>query len=388
MRLMQSKLIWQHDDWPHLVITQANVTQSLLMARQRQGELVGKARAIGLGQTGSAVQEVLFQEVMATSAIEGENLNPAAVRSSVMRKLGFEPPTGSARSRQVDDLVDVIQDAIIGFDQPLDHDRLFRWQAALFPSGYSGLQRIAVGKYRQHTDPMQIVSGLPGKEVVHFTAPPSAQVALEMDKFLQWFSQTAPGAARGAELDGMARAAIAHVWFETIHPFEDGNGRIGRAIVDLAMAQDRGAPARLFSLSSQMLKDRKGYYEALSAAQHGSTDVSAWVQWFARALGQACVAASALLDAASEKSRFWATHSQLTLNERQRKVIQRLLDEGNGGFLGGLNVQKYIKMTGTSKPTATRDLGDLVRYGLLRVRGQGKAVRYEVAVPGRANAQL
>jgi hypothetical protein len=368
MRLMQSKLIWQHDDWPHLVITQANVTQSLLMARQRQGELVGKARAIGLGQTGSAVQEVLFQEVMATSAIEGENLNPAAVRSSVMRKLGFEPPTGSPRSRQVDDLVDVIQDAIIGFDQPLDHDRLFRWQAALFPSGYSGLQRIAVGKYRQHTDPMQIVSGLPGKEVVHFTAPPSARLGLEMDKFLQWFGQTAPGAARGAELDGIARAAIAHVWFETIHPFEDGNGRIGRAIVDMAMAQDLGAPARLFSLSSQMLKDRKGYYEALSAAQHGSTDVSAWVQWFARALGQACVAASGLLDAAAEKSRFWATHSQVTLNERQRKVIQRLLDEGNGGFLGGLNVQKYIKMTGTSKPTATRDLGDLVRYGLLRVR--------------------
>jgi Fic family protein len=258
---------------------------------------------------------------------------------------------------------------------------LFSWQAALFPSGYSGLQRIAVGKYRQHTDPMQIVSGLPGKEVVHFTAPPSTQVGLEMDKFLQWFSQTAPGAARGAELDGMARAAIAHVWFETIHPFEDGNGRIGRAIIDMAMAQDLGAPTRLFSLSSQMLKDRKGYYEALSAAQHGSTDVSAWVQWFARALGQACVATSALLDTAVEKSRFWATHSQVTLNERQRKVIQRLLDEGNGGFLAGLNVQKYIKMTGTSKPTATRDLGDLVRYGLLRVRGRGKAVRYGVAAP-------
>ena len=377
---MQSKLIWQLDDWPDLIVTPANVAQALLLARQRQGELIGKARAIGLDQTGSTVQEVLFQEVMATSAIEGENLNPAAVRSSVLRKLGTEPPAGSARSRQVDDLVDVIQDAIIAFDQPLDHDRLFRWQAALFPSGYSGLQRIAVGKYRHLDDAMQIVSGLPGKEVVHFTAPPSAQMTLEMEKFLQGFAQTAPGAARAAELDGIARAAVAHVWFETIHPFEDGNGRIGRAIVDMAMAQDLGAPTRLFSLSSQMLKDRKGYYEALSAAQHGSTDVSAWVHWFARALGQACVAASALLDTAVDKSRFWATHSQVTLNERQRKVIQRLLDEGNGGFLGGLNVQKYIKMTGTSKPTATRDLGDLVRYGLLLARGQGKAVRYDVVV--------
>ena len=377
---MQSKLIWQLDDWPDLIVTPANVAQALLLARQRQGELIGKARAIGLDQTGSTVQEVLFQEVMATSAIEGENLNPAAVRSSVLRKLGTEPPAGSARSRQVDDLVDVIQDAIIAFDQPLDHDRLFRWQAALFPSGYSGLQRIAVGKYRHLDDAMQIVSGLPGKEVVHFTAPPSAQMTLEMERFLQWFAQTAPGAARAAELDGIARAAVAHVWFETIHPFEDGNGRIGRAIVDMAMAQDLGAPTRLFSLSSQMLKDRKGYYEALSAAQHGSTDVSAWVHWFARALGQACVAASALLDTAVDKSRFWATHSQVTLNERQRKVIQRLLDEGNGGFLGGLNVQKYIKMTGTSKPTATRDLGDLVRYGLLLARGQGKAVRYDVVV--------
>lgn len=384
---MLSKLLWQQADWPQLVVTQAKVAQALLVARQRQGELIGKARAIGLDQTGATVQEVFFQEVMATSAIEGENLNPASVRSSVLRKLGIEPPAGSARSRQVDDLVDVIQDAIIGFDQPLDHDRLFRWQAALFPSGYSGLQRIAVGQYRQHADAMQIVSGLPGKEVVHFTAPPSAQVGLEMDKFLQWFAQTAPGAAGAAELDGIARAAMAHVWFETIHPFEDGNGRIGRAIVDMAMAQDFGAPTRLFSLSSQMLKDRKGYYEALSAAQHGSTDVSTWVHWFAQALGQACVASSALLDAALEKSRFWATHSQVALNERQRKVIQRLLDEGNGGFLGGLNVQKYIKMTGTSKPTATRDLGDLVRYGLLRARGQGKAVRYDVAVPGWTHSE-
>ena len=333
------------------------------------------------------MQEVFFQEVMSTSAIEGENLDPASVRSSVLRKLGIEPPVGSERSRQIDDLVDVIQDAIIGFDQPLDHDRLFRWQAALFPSGISGLQRIAVGKYRDHADAMQIVSGLPGKEVVHYTAPPSAHVAFEMNQFLQWFSRTTPVAAQAAELDGIARAAIAHVWFETIHPFEDGNGRIGRAIVDMAMAQDLGAPTRLFSLSSQMLNDRTGYYEALSAAQHGSTDVSAWVHWFANALSQACVASSALLDAAIEKSKFWAMHSQISLNERQRKVIQRLLNDGDGGFLGGLNVQKYIKMTGTSKPTATRDLSDLVRYGLLLARGQGKAVRYYVAVPGWAHPE-
>ena len=387
MRLMQSKLLWQHADWPKLVATNPNVAQALLIARRLQGELIGKARAIGLDRTGSTMQEVFFQEVMSTSAIEGENLNPASVRSSVLRKLGIEPPIGSERSRQIDDLVDVIQDAIIGFDQPLDHDRLFRWQAALFPSGISGLQRIAVGNYRDHADAMQIVSGLPGKEVVHYTAPPSAHVAFEMNQFLQWFSRTTPVAAQAAELDGIARAAIAHVWFETIHPFEDGNGRIGRAIVDMAMAQDLGAPTRLFSLSSQMLNDRKGYYEALSAAQHGSTDVSAWVHWFANALSQACVASSALLDAAIEKSKFWAMHSQISLNERQRKVIQRLLNDGDGGFLGGLNVQKYIKMTGTSKPTATRDLADLVRYGLLLARGQGKAVRYYVAVPGWAHPE-
>lgn len=382
MRLMQSKLLWQHADWPKLVATNPNVAQALLIARRLQGELIGKARAIGLDPTGSTVQEVFFQEVMSTAAIEGENLNPASVRSSVLRKLGIEPPVGSERNRQIDDLVDVIQDAMIGFDQPLDHDRLFRWQAALFPSGVSGLQRIAVGKYRDHADAMQIVSGLPGKEVVHYTAPPSAHVAFEMNQFLHWFSRTTPVAAQAAELDGIARAAIAHVWFETIHPFEDGNGRIGRAIVDMAMAQDLGAPTRLFSLSSQMLNDRKGYYDALSAAQHGSTDVSAWVHWFANAFSQACVASSALLDVAIEKSKFWAMHSQVSLNERQRKVIQRLLNDGDGGFLGGLNVQKYIKMTGTSKPTATRDLTDLVRYGVLLARGQGKAVRYYVAVPG------
>lgn len=319
---------------------------------------------------------------MATSAIEGENLDPASVRSSVLRKLGLEPPAGSERNRQVDALVDVVQDAVVGFDKPLVHERLFRWQSALFPGGTSGLHRIAVGKYRDHADAMQMVSGMPGKEVVHYTAPPSAQVHSEMEALLQWFARTAPGGAKAQALDGIVRAALAHLWFETIHPFEDGNGRIGRAIVDRAMAQDLGTPTRLYSISRQMLTTRKGYYDALSAAQHGSTDVSAWVHWFAQTFEHACAASIDLLDTALEKSKFWAMHSQVGLNERQRKVIGRLLHDGDGGFLGGLNAQKYIKMTGASKPTATRDLGELVRHGLLLTRGQGKAVRYYVAVPG------
>lgn len=379
---MPSSLLWQRKDWPKLRADHPSVTQALLVARRRQGELIGKAQAIGLDPTGTTIQEVFVQEVMATSAIEGDNLDPASVRSSVLRKLGLEAPGKPARDRRVDAVVDVVQDAVAGFNQPLDHDRLFRWQSALFPGGTSGLQRIAVGRYRNHTDAMQIVSGLPGREVVHYTAPPSANVQSEMEALLQWFQRTVPGSAEGQSLDGIVRAALAHLWLETIHPFEDGNGRIGRAIVDLAMAQDLGAPTRLYSISRQMLTARTGYYDALHAAQHGSIDVSAWVHWFAQTFENACTASIALLDAAIDKTRFWATHSQTTLNERQRKVIQRLLDDGDGGFLGGLNAQKYIKMTGASKPTATRDLGELVRHGLLLSRGQGKAVRYYVAVPG------
>lgn len=376
-----SRFIWQRPGWPRLHFDLAAASPALLRARELKGEAHGMARAIGLAPLDEVTQELWMQEAVATAAIEGERLDLAAVRSSVLRRLGGDD--AGPYQRHVDGLVEVIQDATQNFNVPLDAERLCRWQSALFPGGTAGIRRIAVGRFRDHADPMQIVSGRPGKEVVHYTAPASADVPREMAAFLDWFAATAPGGAQAAAMDGIARAAIAHLWFETIHPFEDGNGRIGRAVADMALAQDGGGPARLYSLSRQLLEERRGYYDALEQAQHGGTDVTAFVQWFAGIFGRACQATGGVIQASLERSRFWASQAQAgAVNDRQRKLLQRLLTAGDGGFQGGLNVEKYLKMVDASKPTATRDLSDLVRRGLLHTRGRGKALRYYISVPG------
>ncbi|MBT2325195.1 Fic family protein [Variovorax paradoxus] len=380
MALKAPRYIWQRADWPKLHFDLAAASPALLRARELQGQVHGMARAIGLPELQSIERELWTHEALATAAIEGEKLELAAVHSSVLRHLG-EAGSGPY-SRHVDGLVEVMQDASAGFEAPLDADRLCRWQSALFPGGTAGIRRIAIGRFRDHEDPMQIVSGLPGKEVVHYTAPPSATVAHEMDEFLAWFAATRPRPGMPPALDGIARAAIAHLWFETIHPFEDGNGRIGRAIADMVLAQDLGVPTHLYSLSRQLLADRSGYYDALAVAQIGSTDVTGFVQWFAEAFGHACTKSMEVIQSTLEKSRFWALHASSNLNDRQRQLLRRLLDAGDGGFLGGLNVDKYLKMGKSSKATATRDLSDLVQRGLLHTTGQGKALRYYLSVPG------
>ena len=383
MRLMGSEkqlYVWQRSTWPELTLDYQRAGPALSDARRLQGVVEGKAQAVGIARDGQIARALMEEEVIATAAIEGERLDPAAVRSSVLRRLGLA--SSGPQDRNVDGLVDVINDATTGFDTPLDEDRLYRWQSALFPGGTSGIRRIAVGRYRDHEDPMQIVSGPPDREVVHYEAPPSRRVAAEMTRFLRWFARTTPVPGLRPEIDGLARAAIAHLWFESIHPFEDGNGRIGRAIVDMAIAQDHRATVRLYSLSRQLLESRKAYYDALNSAQLGTGDSTDWVVWFAQQYSLACERSSQVIDRAIEKARFWADHANVELNERQRKVLQRLLDDGDGGFLGGLNAEKYTKITGTSKPTATRDLADLVDAGLLWTTGQGKAVRYHVNVPG------
>lgn len=358
---------------------------ALMKARQSHGEVVGKMVAIGLQADGVASRDVLIQTVLATSAIEGESLNPDSVRSSVLRKLGFADDIGASPvNRHIDGLVDVTEDATNPRNESLDEDRLLRWHSALFPAGTSGIRRILVGRYREHADAMQIVSGTVGKEVVHYTAPPSAQVKSEMDAFLHWFNVTSPLASsqNGVPIDGFVRAAIAHLWFESIHPFEDGNGRIGRAIMDLAIAQDLGVSAKLYSLSSQLLQHRKSYYEMLNRSQCGNLDVSAWVVWFTAIFSNTCHAASVSMDHAIAIACFWREHEGNEINQRQRKVIQRLLDAGDGGFVGGLSTSKYVRLTSISKPTATRDLRQLLRQNLLLSYGQGKATRYYVNVLG------
>ena len=346
--------------------------------------MLGMTQAIGLGETHPVALDALSGELVATAAIEGERLTLEVVRSSVMRRLGLPGPLPT--DRHVEGLLDVISDAWSGFDQALDEDRLCRWQSALFPGGTTGLRRIAVGRYREHADPMQIVSGSPGREQIHYEAPPSVEVPGQMQQFLQWFNDTAPPQESAPEAtppgEGLARAAIAHLWFESIHPFEDGNGRLGRAIVDLALAQQRPRGVRLHSLSRQLLKSRSAYYDALNRAQRGSCDVTDWVHWFVIQCGDAYQNTLKVIDQALEKRRFWERHPEPTLSDRRRKVLQRLLDDGDGGFLGGLNADKYMKMTGVSKATATRDLSEMVSAGQLRCHGQGKATRYYINVMG------
>jgi len=376
--------IWQRPRWPRLTFNAQVLTADLQTARLQQGQLLGQAEAIGLTGLQEVSRDLWVGEAMATAAIEGQLLDLEAVRSSVGRQLGLEE--AGPRNHHIDGLVDVMRDAVEGYGEALDEDRLCRWHSALFPGGTSGVRRMAVGRYRDHEDPMQIVSGRPGREVVHYVAPPSSQVPAEMTRFLSWFngSRPVPGAmgTPGAAGNGIARAAVAHLWFETIHPFEDGNGRLGRALVDMAIAQDVGSSTRLFSLSHQLLDARAAYHEALNSAQRGSLDVTAWVQWFTQAFAASCVNSRAVVKQAMAKAAFWQRAAIDGITPRQRKVLKRLIDAGDGGFLGGMTADKYCKLTGVSKATATRDLAQLLQLGLLIVEGVGKATHYAVNVEG------
>ena len=380
----QPSYIWQHPGWPTLVFDAGAVAHDLDVAHLQMGRVLGLLDAIGLTDSQEITRELWVQEAIATAAIEGEKLDLTAVRSSVAHRLGLVD--ASTRDRQVDGLVAVMQDATRGNESVLDSDRLCRWQSALFPGGTSGLRRIAVGRYRDHADPMQIVSGRQGHEVVHYTAPASDRVATEMARFLAWFEATRPTSNAAPRLNGLARAALAHLWFESIHPFEDGNGRLGRAIVDLALAQAVGPTARLLGMSRQLLAVKVAYYDALNRAQSGALDVTPWVQWFVQALTQACIQSQALVKQALDKASLRQRATSLAVNERQSKVLNRLLEAGSselgGGFLGGMTAEKYSQITGSSKATATRDLAALLRHGLLKVEGVGKATRYAVNVEG------
>ena len=396
------RYIWQHSAWPQLTFDAAALAAALDQARLEQGRLLGLLGAIGLEQANAVQRELWVQEALATAAIEGEQLNLESLRSSVAHRLQLADTPGPDRS--VEGLVQVMQDALANHSAALDLDRLCRWQSALFPGGTSGITRIAVGRVRDHADAMQIVSGALGREVVHYEAPPSAQVAAHMDKFLAWFERTRPTgrATASAAVNGIARAALVHLWFESIHPFEDGNGRLGRALADMALAQDMHAqdpqanPAlvRVYGLAHQMLKTRGAYYDALNHAQRlrgiapeaTAIDATPWMQWFVQAFTRACVASQAVVLDATEKAQFRLRAAQCHINPRQSKTLERLLEAGHvgsgGGFLGGMTNEKYAKITGTSKATATRDLADLLAHGLLRVEGVGKATRYAVNVPG------
>lgn len=311
---------------------------------------------------------------MATAAIEGERLDLAAVRSSVARRLGVGDQRGPNAPRNVEGLLDIMADAVTRCADEVTHERLHAWQAALFPTGYSGMTKIRVGGYREHAEPMQIVSGRVGRERVHYEAPSSARISEEMGQLIQWFNAS-------LEHDTLVRAALTHLWFETIHPFEDGNGRVGRVWVDLVLARDSGEASRLIRTSQRLLERRNEYYDHLERAQHGGLDATDWVTWFIQQVQVSCEEASKTVDDTLAKARFWMDHSGKDLNARQRKVMNLLLDAGPKGFEGGMSTKKYESIASTSRATASRELIELEALGLLRHMGAGRSTRYYVNLP-------
>lgn len=364
--------IWQQPDWPKFRLDQGALSPVLARARLAQGKVLGATQLLDANLTLEAVAAILVEDGVTTSAIEGERLDVDAVRSSVARHLGLPSAGLPAPPRAVDGLIEVLLDATRDFASPLSAKRLFGWQASLFPTGYSGLHRIRTGALRGD-DPMQVISGRIGHERIHFTAPPRDKLEEEFDSFLAWFN------APQADLDGLIRAGLAHLWFVTLHPFEDGNGRLARSITDMALSQDERQPMRFFSLSAQILRERESYYDILERTQRGGLDVTDWLAWFLVQVEASATAAEKTVANTLAKARFWLRHQASALNERQRKALNRLLDAGRDGFEGGINTRNYMSLTKTSRATAYRELADLVEKGCLTPTGKsGRSSGYEI----------
>lgn len=363
--------IWANPAWPAFVWDEAALSSQLASTRRLQGELIGAAGTLDVDSQTRAAADLLLQDALNTCFIEGEHPDPAGVRSSIARRLGLVFAGLPTPDRAVDGLVEVLLDATSRYNQPLTLDRLCAWQSALFPDGRSLLHKIRVGTLRGD-EPMRIVSGPIGRERVHYEAVPCARLVSEMTSLLAWFSATPP------DVDGLLRAGIAHLWFELIHPFEDGNGRVGRALMDMALAQDEGRGQRLYSLSAQFMSDRSRYYELLEAAGRGSLDITEWLAWFLQQIESACVAAQRTLANMLAKARFWMRHSEAPLSERQRKILNRLLDAGFG-FDGGMTTRKYVNLTGVRRATAFRELSQLQSLGCVVANDKGgRSSGYEI----------
>jgi len=371
----QLRWVWQQPDWPDWRWDAAGLSADLALARRAQGEALGRTQLLSPDLDVAAQAEILLAEGLATSAIEGEQLDVQALRRSIARRLGVTletatPPAPAGDA--VEGLLDVLQDATDNWQQDLTLERLNAWQAALFPTGRSGLHEIRMGQLRG-PEPMRIVSGPLHRERVHFEAPPRKGLERELRRLIQWFN----GPSR--QLDGVVRAGLAHLWFEVLHPYEDGNGRVGRALLDMALAQDAGSAMRVYSVSAQLNGVRGDYYAALEIASRGSLDASAWLGFFVRQVQSAAKASEVTVGKVLDKARFWMMHGGTSMNDRQRKVVNRLLDCGRGGFEGGMTNSKYQRLTGASPATAQRDLADLARISVLTPLGAGRTARYEIA---------
>lgn len=373
MNRNDTKYVWESNNWPNFSWDSERLLPLLGKARQFQGKVLARVGALGFPLSDQAQAEILTEEAMKTSAIEGEHLNRDSVRSSVARHLGLPQAGLSKVDRHVDGLVEILLDATKNYNKPLTVKKLYSWHAALFPTGYSGLSKIRVGKWR--TQAMQVLSGPVGKERIHYEAPPPERLDQEIKVFLDWWKESA------GKIEGLLRAAIAHFWFVTIHPFDDGNGRITRVLTDMALAQDEKMNMRFYSLSSQIMEEREDYYHVLEICSKGEGDLTAWLEWFLSCAIRAMSKSETLIGNVLVKADFWKKYAQVTINDRQRKVVNRLLDSGQGHFEGGLTTRKYVSLTKTSRATAFREISDLVEKKMMRQNSEskGRSVTYDLS---------
>jgi Fic family protein len=363
--------VWERKAWPDLTCDVAALTPLLVRVAREQGKLRGRMESLGFDLRGEAYLHSLTEDVVKSSEIEGEALARDQVRSSLARRLGMDIPGLVPAERHVDGIVEMMVDATRNFDKKLTAQRLFGWHSAMFPAGRTGMHQIKVGAWRDDSSgPMRVVSGAVGKEKVHFEAPPARRVAKEMEKFLRWFAVYPTS-------DPLLFAGEAHLWFVTIHPFEDGNGRIARAISDMALARAEDSAQRYYSMSSQIRVERNSYYDRLERTQKGDTDITAWQEWFLNCLLRAIEGAQASLEGVLLKARFWDRFAREALNARQKTVLNRLLT----GFEGNLTTSKWAKLTKSSQDTAHRDILDLVDRGALRKdAGGGRSTSYSLVL--------
>jgi len=365
--------IHQKDNWPEFTWNSNDFLDLLSEARNLQGRLIGKMETLGFDLRNEALLDTLALDVLKSSEIEGEFLNPNQVRSSIARRLGMETAGAVDSDRRVEGVVEMMLDATQRCFDQLTADRLFGWHAALFPTGRSGMHKITVADWRKDTTgPMQVVSGAIGKEKVHFQAPDSNLVENEMNRFLNWFNNS--------KIDLVIKAAIAHLWFVTIHPFEDGNGRITRALTDMLLAQADKSNQRFYSMSAQIRLERKQYYEILEKTQKGNLDITDWIVWFLNCLINALKSTDSILSKVLFKASFWQKHIDTAINNRQRKLLNRLMD----GFDGKLTSSKWAKIAKCSKDSAIRDINDLIEKGILQKEAAGgRSTNYElIGMPG------
>lgn len=361
--------VWQASDWPAWHYDLASLAEPLAKVSRAQGLLLGRLTDVGTALRDQANLAVLTEDVIKTSEIEGERLDAESVRSSIARRLGVDIGALAPVDRHVEGVVEMVLDATARCDAALTKDRLLAWHSALFPTAYSGLSRIHVGAFRDDASgPMQVVSGPIGRQRVHFEAPPANRLDAEMARFIEWANTCTPD-------HPILKAGLGHLWFVTLHPFDDGNGRIARAIGDLLLARSDGSPQRFYSLSAQIQRERRDYYDILERTQKGALDVTPWLTWFLENLAKAVNTAQHTLDTVLVKTRFWQRWATTPLNERQVKLLNRLLD----GFDGKLNSSKWATIAKCSPDTALRDINDLLARGVLRKSAAGgRSTSYEL----------